>query len=48
MVVVVNSRKRVVTAYRSLTDIVVLTESDTLDGGDVITGWRMAVKDIFE
>lgn len=48
MVVVVNSRKRVVTAYRSLTDIVVLTESDMLDGGDVVTGWRMAVKDIFE
>lgn len=47
MVVVVNPRKRAVTVYRSLTDIVVLTEDDTLDGGDVVTGWTMAIKDIF-
>lgn len=48
MVVVVNPRKRVVTVYRSLTDIVVLTESDILDGGNVVVGWSIAVKDIFE
>ncbi len=47
MVVVVNPRKRAVTVYRSLTDIVVLTENDTLDGGDVVPGWTMAVEDIF-
>jgi Uma2 family endonuclease len=47
MVVVVNPRKHAVTVYRSLTDIVVLTEKDTLDGGDVVRGWTMAVKDIF-
>jgi len=47
MVVVVNPRKRAVMVYRSLTDIVVLTENDTLDGGDVVPGWRMPVKDIF-
>ncbi|MEW6210247.1 MAG: Uma2 family endonuclease [Acidobacteriota bacterium] len=47
MVVVVNPRKRVVTVYRSLTDIVVLTEDDTLDGRTVVPGWSMAVKDIF-
>lgn len=47
MVVVVNPRKRAVTNYRSLTDIVVLTEKDTLDGGDVVPGWKIAVKDIF-
>lgn len=47
MVVVVNPRKRAVTVYRSLTDIVVLTESETLDGGDVVPGWLMAVRDIF-
>jgi len=33
--------------WRSLTDIVVLTENDTLDGGDVVPGWTIAVKDIF-
>ncbi|HSB08075.1 MAG TPA: Uma2 family endonuclease [Blastocatellia bacterium] len=47
MVVVVNPRKRAVTVYRSLTDIVVLTENETLDGGDVVPGWSMTVKDIF-
>jgi hypothetical protein len=31
-----------------LTEIVVLTESDTLDCSDVVTGWSIAVKAIFE
>jgi Uma2 family endonuclease len=48
MVVVVNPRKRAVTVYRSLTDIKVLTEDDTLDGADVVPGWTMSVKEIFE
>jgi hypothetical protein len=30
-----------------LTDISVLTQNDTLDGGDVVPGWTMPVKDIF-
>ena len=47
MVVAVNPRKRAVTVYRSLADIRVLTEDDTLDGGDVVPGWTMAVKEIF-
>lgn len=47
MVVVVNPRKRAATVYRSLTDIVVLTENDTLDGGDVVPGWSVTVRDIF-
>lgn len=47
MVVVVNPRKRAVTVYRSLTDIRVLTEDDTLDRGDVVPGWTMPVRDIF-
>jgi Uma2 family endonuclease len=48
MVVVVNPRKRAVTVYRSLTDIKVLTEYDSLGGGDVVPGWTMAVKDLFD
>lgn len=48
MVVVVNPRKHVVTVYRSLTDIVVLTENDTLEGGEVVIGWSIAIRDIFE
>jgi Uma2 family endonuclease len=47
VVIVVNPRKRVVTAYRSLTAIVILTENDTLDISDVVPGWSMVVKSIF-
>lgn len=36
MVVVVNPCKRTVTVYRSLSEIVILTERDTLDGADVV------------
>jgi hypothetical protein len=35
-----------VTVYRSLTDIVALTENDTLDGGDVVPGFQIAVAEI--
>jgi Uma2 family endonuclease len=48
MVVVVNPRRRSVTVYRSLTEIKILTESDMLDGLDVVPGWAIPVKDIFE
>jgi Uma2 family endonuclease len=46
-VIVVNPRKRAVTVYRSLTDIKILMENDTLEGAEVLPGWRMPVKDIF-
>ena len=47
MVIAVNPRRRAVTVYRSLTDIVVLTENDILDGGDVVPGWTVPVRDLF-
>jgi len=47
LVAVVNPRKRTVTVYRSLSDIVVLTDENILDGSDVVPGWKMAVKDLF-
>jgi Uma2 family endonuclease len=47
MVLVVNPRKRIVTVYRSLKDISVLTENDYLDGADVVPGWTLPVRDIF-
>jgi Uma2 family endonuclease len=47
MVVVINPRKRAVTVYRSLTDIVVLTEEDILEGGDVVPGWTILIRSIF-
>jgi len=47
MVVVVNPRRRLITVYRSLTNIVVLTDQDTLDGSDVVPGWTMPVAAVF-
>ena len=47
MVVVVNPRDR--TASVHTTDsVVTLSEDDTLDGGDVVPGWRLPIADIFE
>lgn len=48
MVVVVNPLKHTVTVFRSLTDVTVLTESDTLDGGGVVPGWQLPISQIFE
>ena len=47
MVWVVSPKLRTVTVYRSLTDIVVLAEKDTLDGGDVVPGFQIRVAEIF-
>ena len=48
MVIVVIADIPLVKVYRSLTDVSALTEADTLDAGDVVPGWRMAVAEIFE
>ncbi len=47
MVIIVNPRKRLATIYRSLTDITILTEQDTLDGADVVPGWTLPVRALF-
>ena len=47
MVVVINPRRRIVTVYRSKTDITILTEEDTLSGGDVVEGWEVPVAELF-
>jgi Uma2 family endonuclease len=47
MVWVVSPKLHTVTVYRSLTDIVTLTEKDILDGGDVVPGFQIKVADIF-
>ena len=46
MVVVVNPRNRTVQSHTP-DGIIELTEADTLDGGDVVPGWRLCVADIF-
>ncbi len=47
MVVVLNPRRHVVTVYRSRDDIVVLTEENMLDGGEIIPGWSVPVRELF-
>jgi Uma2 family endonuclease len=42
-----NPRKRTVTVYRSLKDITILNEDAMLDLGEVVPGFKVAVKDIF-
>jgi Uma2 family endonuclease len=47
LVWVVSPKLHTVTVYRSLTDIVTLTEKDALDGGDVVPGFQISVAEIF-
>ncbi len=47
MVVVVNSRRREVTVNLPGKASITLTEEDTLDGGDVVPGWTIPVREIF-
>jgi Uma2 family endonuclease len=47
MVAVINPRKRLITVYRSLSEVAVLTAEDSLDGGDVVPGWRVPVASLF-
>lgn len=47
MVIVVNPRQRAVTVYHSRTDVVRLTEEDTLEGGEVVPGWQLPIREVF-
>lgn len=47
MVWVVSPKLKTITVYRSLIDIVTLTEKDTLDGGEVVPGFQIPVAEIF-
>jgi Uma2 family endonuclease len=47
MVWIVSPKLKTVTVYRSLTDIITLTEKDTLDGGEVVPGFQIPVVEIF-
>ena len=46
-VIVVNPRKRSLTVYESPNDISVLAEDDTLNLGDVVPGFELAIREIF-
>ena len=43
---VVNPRQRVVSVYRSIKDVTVLSEGDELEGGEVVPGFRCKVSEI--
>ena len=47
MVITIDPRRRVVTVYRSRHDIEILTEEDTLSGGDVVEGWELPLSVLF-
>ncbi|HLM57954.1 MAG TPA: Uma2 family endonuclease [Pyrinomonadaceae bacterium] len=44
---VLNPKRRGVSVYRSATEVVLLSESDELDGGEVVPGFRCRVADFF-
>ena len=48
MVILLEPDARTARVHRSPTDVVILTDGDTLDGGDVVPGWSMPVAEIFE
>lgn len=39
--------RRTVTVYRSPRDIRVLSEKDTIDGADVVPGWKLPIAELF-
>lgn len=47
LVWVVNPRRKTITVYRSLNDITILTEKDTLEGGHVVEGFSCQVSEVF-
>ncbi len=47
LVWIVNPKLKTVTVYRSPIDSVTLTQEDTLDGGEVVPGFQIAVTEIF-
>jgi Uma2 family endonuclease len=48
MVIVVNPRRRTASIYRPPWSVQLLTEADTLDGGEVVPGWTLPVAALFE
>ncbi|MBA3806213.1 MAG: Uma2 family endonuclease [Acidobacteria bacterium] len=47
LVWIVNPKLKIITVYRSLNDIITLTEKDTLDGDKVVPGFQIPVAEIF-
>ena len=43
----IDPRKRTVVVYTSVTNVTTLTAADTLDGGTVLPGFQLPLKDLF-
>ena len=48
MVLVVNPRNNTVIVHQPLAGPIRLGETDTIDGGDVVPGWKLPVRVLFE
>jgi Uma2 family endonuclease len=46
-VVVVNPKKRSVTVYRSVSDVRILSETESLSVEEVVPGWNLPVRELF-
>jgi Uma2 family endonuclease len=47
MVIVVDPSKKNATVHQSLTEAIRLALDDTLDGGEVVSGWKLALRELF-
>ena len=47
MVIVLDPKKKTATVYRSQNDIAILTEDQTFDGGTVVPGWTVSLRELF-
>ena len=48
LVIIVDPRRQTLAVHRSLTEMQTLTSTDTLDGGPVVPGWTLPVRDVFQ
>jgi Uma2 family endonuclease len=48
VVFVVNPRRKVVAVHRPAQPVVILGVDDTLTAEDVVPGWSLAVRDLFD
>jgi Uma2 family endonuclease len=48
LVFVVNPRRKIVAVHRPGQTVTILTLDDTLDGEDVVPGWSLALRDLFD
>lgn len=47
MVVLVDPSKQTAAVHRSLSEVTRLSLEDTIEGGDVVPGWRLPLRDVF-